>query len=59
MRACNKSSDLVMEGFLGEVTLEQDLRPGGHLLEPRGASLPVGWVSEQGADCGPGNPKTL
>lgn len=33
LSVCSGGSGLVREGFLKEVALERDLRPGGHLLE--------------------------
>lgn len=42
-----RGSDLVREGVLREASLKQDLRPGGHLLEHHGGTLPAGWTSEQ------------
>lgn len=52
-------SDLVVEGFLEEVTLAPGLRPGGHLLENHEGDLPKGWAFQQADDYIPGNPKIL
>lgn len=59
MRDFDGGSDLVREHFLEEVTLEQDLKPGSHLLEHPGGNSPVGRASEQADVYGPRNSKIL